>query len=64
MVIEKILFIIYFFNKNKKKLVSLVWNLKYFKVIQCVRLLMSILKGANTYSLLYICRINKLNNSL
>ena len=64
MVIEKILFIIYFFNKNKKKLVSIVWNLKYFKVIQCVRLLMSILKGANTYSLLYICGIKKLNNSL
>ena len=50
MVIEKILFIIYIFNKNKKKIVSAVWNLKYFKVIECLRLLMSILKGANTYS--------------
>ena len=64
MVIEKILFIIYNFNKNKKKIVSVAWNLKYFKVIECLRLLMSILKGANSYTLLYICRIKKLNNSL
>ena len=64
MVIEKILFIIYIFNKNKKKIVSVVLNLKYFKVIEYLRLLMSILKGANSYILLYICSIKKLNNSL
>ena len=39
MVIEKILFIIYIFNKNKKKLVSVVWNLKYFKVIECLMII-------------------------